>query len=732
MDEKITSQDSNNPNPTNLSPAISEVSAPKSNGRPSLLWTLVSQLLVLGWLAPIIALLTLNFRRYIAGASVGCGVGSCNDNPSSQNATQRSQQLDTEDHNILGALQLVAKILEIWFIFLAGCLVYDLTMLLAKRGDGLPIRYLTTPIEFGELRSFFDRSLWTSASPSTNKGQTQGMVARIRKLTLYSFILFVAVICIISNLMGPATAVLLLPTLVWRDVQMPQTQVFAEMASPEPPSNINTFDWCDASALAAGYYSCTNRTVQNELDSIFQYLQEDSPLADLSDENGLTFSFNLSNNPGSPVVVPNRQTLDDVVNDYGVWTYSGVYSYAEVSSIYGPGVVNLSTYNTLRNAQQVKLRRQGPGLLFQAQCYPNVSVIQISDDKVVRCYDMPNPDSNITNENNYQSYPYPISTTVDGTNTSTMCIRVGSGWVGGNTHSKFSIRSSSNDSIAVDVYSTDRAIYLTSTTYHCSAEKIITGAPPCNWDALFSADPASDIKNATANPLMTEYSLLGYPTIWCRSFAFLRFPTYVLDTSPATNPLNLVLTEDNGPVTPTDEPISIHPDWTLAAWSVDKGQMVPGDRPSAQFLVDGFLFPTIGSAVLSNILIAHSVVAAQSFSLIDYSTKDIDAAGSAPTPTSPILEVGILIFVWSYGLESRTSKLGAVIVILGCVIVLMRMVVGICVRTVDRDLLKYVTTALEQSPPGVFTKLEEEEVGKVRFRMENQEGARFVFKDVGN
>jgi hypothetical protein len=335
---------------------------------------------------------------------------------------------------------------------------------------------------------------------------------------------------------------------------------------------------------------------------------------------------------------------------------------------------------------------------------------------------MPNPDPD-----SGENYPYPISTTVDGVALSTMCIRVGSGWVGGNTHAKFSIGISSTNSIAVDVYSTDRAIYLTSTTYQCSVETITTGSPPCNWDALFSAVPASDIKNATINPLVTEYSLSGYPTAWCRSFAFLRFPTYVLDTSPATNPFSLIAIEDNGPVTPTDEPISVHPDWTLAAWSVDKGQMVPDDRPSAQAFVG-----TFGDSDFSALSAVHSIVVAQSFSLIDYSLKDIDAASSAPTPTNPVLEVDLLIFVWSYGFESRTSKLGAVIAILGCIIVLMRMVVGICVRTVDRDVLKYVTTALEQSPPGVFTGLEEKEVGKVRFWMENQEGAGFVFKDVGN
>jgi hypothetical protein len=70
----------------------------------------------------------------------------------------------------------------------------------------------------------------------------------------------------------------------------------------------------------------------------------------------------------------------------------------------------------------------------------------------------------------------------------------------------------------------------------------------------------------------------------------------------------------------------------------------------------------------------YSAVMGESLSLIDYSMKDIDAA--TITPTTPILSLNLLARVWSYGLESRTSKLGAVVAIMGCVIVLLRLVVG--------------------------------------------------------
>lgn len=55
---------------------------------------------------------------------------------------------------------------------------------------------------------------------------------------------------------------------------------------------------------------------------------------------------------------------------------------------------------------------------------------------------------------------------------------------------------------------------------------------------------------------------------------------------------------------------------------------------------------------------------AQTLSLIDHSTEDSDAGGK-PTPTHPVLDVSLLVRVWPYGLESRTSKLGVVVAILG-------------------------------------------------------------------
>ena len=75
---------------------------------------------------------------------------------------------------------------------------------------------------------------------------------------------------------------------------------------------------------------------------------------------------------------------------------------------------------------------------------------------------------------------------------STICICVGSGWEGNNAYSQFYLgNSTSVKPVMANVYSSDKAIYLSSSTYGCSANKITTNAAPCNWDLLFSEDSPS-------------------------------------------------------------------------------------------------------------------------------------------------------------------------------------------------------------------------------------------------
>ena len=178
--------------------------------------TLLIQSACFLWLLPIAALLALNFEKYIVGASAWCPDRDCYVgwfNPVRSVPLQNLRSFDKRDHNLLGALQFVAKALEIWFSLIATALVYIITFLIAGKRDGLPIGYLTRPSEFANLPGLLDPLLWrTLPSVSRRKGKAESKSYRPR---IYLFISFTILLCLICNLMGPATAVLALPSLQW-------------------------------------------------------------------------------------------------------------------------------------------------------------------------------------------------------------------------------------------------------------------------------------------------------------------------------------------------------------------------------------------------------------------------------------------------------------------------------------------------------------------------------------
>ena len=57
---------------------------------------------------------------------------------------------------MLGGLQFVAKVLELWFGSVAVNLIYNVTMWLASRDEGLPIELLSASVEFADPRSLRD------------------------------------------------------------------------------------------------------------------------------------------------------------------------------------------------------------------------------------------------------------------------------------------------------------------------------------------------------------------------------------------------------------------------------------------------------------------------------------------------------------------------------------------------------------------------------------------------
>jgi hypothetical protein len=347
--------------------------------------------------------------------------------------------------------------------------------------------------------------------------------------------------------------------------------------------------------------------------------------------------------------------------------------------------------------------------------------IEISANQMIRCYD----------SQNLPAY-LPISATLsqfydsensDGTPVSTICIRTGSGWGGSQLASQFFVAnytSPSSSPITVNTYSSDTAIYLNSTNYYCASSNATTGGAKCDWDSLFSAEPSALIKNLTINPSVVEYIWSdGITVSWCFTSTFLRYPTYILDTSSTTNPLTFVSLFDNGPLTTSDEPIFVHPDWSLVGWVVDRGATIAVDQPRAQVLENFLTLGEIGAWGFNYFQITTS---AQILSLIDYVTE-APSADHSPTPLLPILSHSIRVYVYAYNLQSGTSILGVVVAIAGILIVLIKMLFGVIVYTKKRDALEFLEIALEQEPPGIFVPPEESENrGNVRFRFGGDDG----------
>ena len=82
------------------------------------------------------------------------------------------------------------------------------------------------------------------------------------------FITLVAVLCIVANPMGVATAMLVLPTSQWANINVQEHVFFGKMNSPLPPSNEAIAPVCSNGLVAAGNYSCTGALYKASLDEL--------------------------------------------------------------------------------------------------------------------------------------------------------------------------------------------------------------------------------------------------------------------------------------------------------------------------------------------------------------------------------------------------------------------------------------------------------------------------------
>ena len=561
----------------------------------SRLWAAVNLLFGFLWLAPIVVLLYLNLSNFRIGPSVSCRLGGCKADPLGSGDSNWAHKLDRNDHNTLGALQLVAKALELWFLFTAISLVYSVAMILASRDGGLPIGLLTSPVEFADPRSLLEVFRAASRSPAQHKIKERALL----KLGLYLFVIFLVFMCILVNLMGPAVAVLVLPTLQWVTLHKNAQHSFITSAIGALPNGTlpdgqhqDIFPNCTSEDLAQRHYSCTTIPYAASLDSwddavvaadsnlISYYSTAQS--AGISPEGDVFFTFNTTKNVYDVAWAPNRQTLREISADLD--NFETASQNLSKNTAYGD-------YNSSLNTI---LKRKGPifGALGNVYYPSNITSTTVGDGREVRCYG--GYGSWITGNSNY-----------------TKCLRIGTGWNPFNKQANFGVVTSQNSSserATVNAYFSDKSAYYNETLNpvlipsRCLVNGTVSSQDDCGWAKIFSSQKPANASIMSSNILSVELSMpLEYPdqTIVFEFFTFANFSTYTLDTSPQTNPLYLVQV-DGVPDPQKDRlrTVPVDPDWFLAAWSVDQDGFI-ANRSAAASLIRG-LKASFGNETFAN------------------------------------------------------------------------------------------------------------------------------------
>lgn len=675
-------------------------------------WHIFSHIICVLWLAPIAALLVLNFRRHVIGASVWCPGGKCSTDAFDADAIQKANRLDRMDHNALGALQFVSKALEVWFMLIATTLIYDVAMLIAKRGGGLPVGYMLTHLEFADIRNLFNPLMWTSPSPLSNS-TSHGHFWR--KTNLYLFAILATFLTILTNLMGPGTAVLVLPTLQWIDTAYVPEQVFNGIGAEDLPyGDESFFPDCTKEALTIRNYTCTLKVYGPSMDAwassaVSSQRQSELPYGGVnfgvSQERHLDFMLNVSTS-SIIIWVPLRQVMRHLSFDLERF----------VRTVIGSDLTIPKT-NLYNNSLANVLQRTGPSIGMSIQCYRGeMTLKEVKKDKLVACFS---------------------GWTYDNINYYTKCIQVGIGW-GSNstrsaTYSLGDITNPKNDINVTSLFSEKATFYGKDNDFQTGISSCFDAKSNCDWEMIFKKEMPPDMKNASINTALTVYHSNSAPTeksvIWCDSATYLSFPTYKFDTisSSAANTVQLIELNNITAPKQNEVPLVVNPYWHLAAWSVANGGRVDGTRPMAREFTK--LIPSLFTKWDYNNLTNDQMLFAflqiyshgQAMSLIHYYWEPVtnpdktvhrDAQG-------PLLSRWITIHVWAFGLSGRTSRLGVAVVCSGAFCVLLRLSLGFFMRAKNHGPVELFVAALEHQHQQEFVGLrDKKDWAKVRYSID--------------
>jgi hypothetical protein len=239
------------------------------------------------------------------------------------------------------------------------------------------------------------------------------------------------------------------------------------------------------------------------------------------------------------------------------------------------------------------------------------------------------------------------------------------------------------------------------------------------------------LANTSVNLVTLEYGLTSQPSqkIIIQFLFYLGFATYALDTSPASNPLNFVSIDALPSEIASEPPLVVHTDWVLAAFAANQNESLAQDHP-APLQIAAFLQGQSPGAQFTQQATISVLSTLQAMSLVTYSATDpvTDPNRGNPEAEQPTLANYATIFVWAYGTDSRTSKLGVAVALAGLLVVIARTLLGFLRYTTQRSPVELIVAALEHYPQGEMAHASsEEDAAKVRFRVVEDFGGRLRF-----
>jgi len=126
----------------------------------------------------------------------------------------------------------------------------------------------------------------------------------------------------------------------------------------------------------------------------------------------------------------------------------------------------------------------------------------------------------------------------------------------------------------------------------------------------------------------------------------------------------------------------------------------------------------------------HVYALGQAMSMVNYyhfppTSGQTPESQEATDPDRPIFTTWAQLHVWAWGLDGRLSKFGVVITVLGCICVIARVVLGLCVARREYSAVEILVAALEQKPEGVFEGMERErDMARVRYMVRDESDGR--------